>query len=370
MAGIGRSSAASVPSGAERSFPECRIRRRAARFPSDRCRIVPRCSDGLSDKASASETGAHGHTAGKWRRRFPEDRPKGLSGGTRSERPRTVGGDRTAYVVERTPNTTSADATRRSPRLMAGASGLPHTAIRRIRAIFGLRPRRSGPFRPCGDPAFADKVRDAAGLHPSPPDRALVLRVDERRRIRTPGRTRPALPMMPAIPERSARARRRNGTAPLFAASGVATGKSPRCDRARGFPTSRGESTPVSPGSRTSASSRTTTPPTKLSPPGRGRRGDRTGMSTSCRSRPPGPIRSGAGLPNRRTGNRNRAPMSPAGQSEVDVRILIEGHDRGPKPFKRTKSADDTPATVKRRYRINRTMPQTSMPSDWDGGTV
>ena len=227
------SSAASVPSGAERSFPECRIRRRrAARFPSDRCRTVPRRPDGLSGKASASETGAHGHTVGKWRRRFPEDRSNGLSGETRSERPRTVGGDRAAYVAERTPNTTSADATCRSPRLMAGASGLPHAAIRRIRAFFGLRPRRSRPFRPRGDPAFEGRVRDAAGFHPPPLDRTLVLRVDERRRIRTPDRTRPALPMMPAIPERSTRARRRNGTPPPPSSNAVTASTGP-CHKPR-----------------------------------------------------------------------------------------------------------------------------------------
>ena len=355
MTGVGRSSADSVPSGAERSFPECRIRRRrAARFPSDRCRTVPGCPDGLSDKASASETSAHGHTAGKWRRRFPEDRPNRLSGGIRSERPRTVGVDRAAYIVERTPNTTSADATRRSPRLMAGASGLPHAAIRRIRAIFGLRPRRSGPFRSRGDPAFADKVRDAAGFHPPPPDRALALRVGERRRIPTPGRTRPALPMMPAIPQRSARAGRRNGMAPLFAAPGVATDESSRCDRARGLPTSRGESTPVSPGSRTSASSRTTTPPTKLSPPGHGRRGE---TAPAC------PPHADPGLPDRS----GRAPVRRTGAQATAIGRLCPRRairSRCPHPHRRARPGSQTPQAdqIRRRHPRHRQMPLPHQP--------
>ena len=101
---------------------------------------------------------------------------------------------------------------------------LAQTTVRRIRNAFGLQPHRSEAFRPSGDSDFTDKVRDIVGLYPSPPDRTVVFRVDEKSRIWALGRTQPVSPLRPGIPERRTYDYRRNRTTPLFAVPDLATG--------------------------------------------------------------------------------------------------------------------------------------------------
>ena len=176
---------------------------------------------------------------GKWRRRFLKERIDGLSDQPRPGRPRTLTDDRVAKVVERTLSATPADATHWSLRSMAKESGLSHTTIWRIWGAFGLQPHRSETFKLSSDPHFVDKVRDIVGLYLSPPDRALVLCVDEKSQIQALDRTQPVLPMLPGIPERRTHDYKRHGTTSLFAALDVATGfvigKCYRRHRAREF---------------------------------------------------------------------------------------------------------------------------------------
>ena len=182
--GIGRPMAVLVLSDEERSYLERQVRRRrVARSLSDRCRMILRCADGLTNKAVAIELGVHEHTIGKWRRRFLKERIDGLSDEPRPGRPRTLTDDRVAEVIERTLETTPADATHWSIRSMARETGLSHTTIRRIWAAFSVQPHRSETFKLSGDPLFVDKVRDIVGLYLSPPDRALVLCVDDKSQI-------------------------------------------------------------------------------------------------------------------------------------------------------------------------------------------
>ena len=201
--------------------------------------MILRCADGLTNKAVAAEIGVHEHTVGKWRRRFLKERIDGLSDQPRPGRPRTLTDDRVAKVVERTLATTPADATHWSLRSMARESGLSHTTIWRIWGAFGLRPHRSETFKLSSDPHFVDKVRDIVGLYLSPPDRALVLCVDEKSQIQALDRTQPVLPMLPGMPERRTHDYKRFGTTSLFAALDVATGfvigKCYRRHRAREF---------------------------------------------------------------------------------------------------------------------------------------
>ena len=147
--------------------------------------------------------------------------------------------ERIAEVIERTLTTTPADATHWSLRSMAQETGLSHTTIRRIWGAFGLQPHRSETFKLSSDPLFVDKVRDIVGLYLSPPDRALVLCVDEKSQIQALDRTQPVLPMLPGMPERRTHDYRRHGTTSLFAALDVATGavigKCYRRHRAREF---------------------------------------------------------------------------------------------------------------------------------------
>ena len=187
--------------------------------------MILRCADGLTNKAVAIELGVHEHTVGKWRRRFLKERIEGLSDEPRPGRPRTLSDEKVAAVIERTLETTPADATHWSLRSMARESGLSHTTVRRIWAAFSVQPHRSETFKLSSDPLFVDKVRDIVGLYLSPPDRALVLCVDEKSQIQALDRTQPVLPMLPGMPERRTHDYKRHGTTSLFAALDVATGR-------------------------------------------------------------------------------------------------------------------------------------------------
>lgn len=212
-------------SEAERNFLESQVRRhRVARSLSDRCRIILLCSEGLSNKDVSSRLGIGEHTVGKWRRRFVKDRLAGLSDEYRPGRPRTVSDQQVADVIERTLSTTPRDATHWSIRSMGKEVGLSHTTIRRIWNAFGLQPHRSETFKLSTDPLFVDKVQDIVGLYLSPPDRSIILCVDEKGQIQALDREQPVLPMMPGVPERRTHTYIRHGTTSLFAALDVATG--------------------------------------------------------------------------------------------------------------------------------------------------
>ena len=178
----------------ERAYLERQVRRhRVARSMSERCRVILRCADGLPGKSVAAELGVHEHMVGKWRRRFLRDRCDGLLDEARPGRPRTIDDDQVAAVIERTLRTAPADATHWSIRSMAAETGFSHTTIRRMWAAFGLQPHRSQTFKLSNDPLFVDKVRDIVGLYLSPPNRALVLSIDEKSQIQALDREQPVL---------------------------------------------------------------------------------------------------------------------------------------------------------------------------------
>ncbi len=222
---VGRLADAVVLSEDERRFLEGQVRRpKAPRSLSDRCRMILLCADGLASKEVAARLGVHEHTVGKWRRRFVRCRIEGLTDEYRSGRPRTVSDDQVTAVIERTLNTTPRDATHWSLRSMAAATGLSHTTLRRIWNGFGLQPHRSETFKLSTDPLFVDKVHDIVGLYLSPPNRAIVLCVDEKSQIQALDREPPVLPMAPGVAERRTHTCIRHGTTSLFAALDIATG--------------------------------------------------------------------------------------------------------------------------------------------------
>ena len=271
----GRPTAPVVLSSDEREYLERQVRRRrVARSMSERCRIVLRCADGIPSKAVAIELGVHEHTVGKWRRRFLRGRVEALLDEVRPGRPRTIADDQVAAVIERTLRSTPVDATHWSIRSMAAVTGFSHTTIRRIWTAFGLQPHRSETFKLSSDPLFVDKVRDIVGLYLSPPNRALVLSVDEKSRIAALDREQPVLPMMPGMPERRTHSYVRHGTTSLFAAldvaSGCVIGKCYKRHRAAEFLDFSKRSTRGFRPSSTSTSSWTTTRPTKPWPSGTG----------------------------------------------------------------------------------------------------
>lgn len=200
-------------------------RRRTGQGLARRARIVLAAADGLENKAIAERLGVAANTVGQWRRRFAERRLDGLYDEPRPGAPRQIGDDEVAELIRRTLEETPSDGTHWSLRSMAAAVGHAPSTIHRIWQAFGLQPHRCEPFKLSSDPLFVDKVRDIVGLYLAPPDRALVLCVDEKSQVQALDRTQPLLPMRPGQPERRSHDYTRHGTTTLFAALDAATGK-------------------------------------------------------------------------------------------------------------------------------------------------
>jgi transposase len=158
-------------------------RRKTAQALALRARIVLRAAEGLGNTAIADELGIAKHTVGKWRERFAAARADGLLDEPRPGAPRRVGDREVAALVDRTLSSVPRGATHWSLRTMARASGLSATTVGRVWHAFGLQPHRSETFKLSTDPLFAEKVCDIVGLCLSPPDRALVLCVDEKGQV-------------------------------------------------------------------------------------------------------------------------------------------------------------------------------------------
>lgn len=200
-------------------------RRRTAQGLALRARIVLACAEGGQNQEVAPRLGVCHDTVGKWRRRFLERRLDGLLDEPRSGAPRSVEDARIEAVVTRTLESVPPDATHWSSRGMAAASGLSVSTVQRIWRAFGLQPHRLETFKLSTDPDFVAKVRDVVGLYMAPPDRALVLCVDEKSQIQALDRSQPMLPMRPGQPARRSHDYTRHGTTSLFAALDVATGR-------------------------------------------------------------------------------------------------------------------------------------------------
>jgi transposase len=189
-----------------------------------RARIVLAAADGRSNEAIAADVGVNNHTVGKWRRRFAEQGPDGLLDEPRPGAPRTIGDADVERVIALTLESAPRDATHWSTRSMAAATGHSQSSVSRIWRAFALAPHRSETFKLSTDPLFIEKVRDVVGLYLVPPERALVLSVDEKTQIQALDRTAPMLPLRPGQVERHTHDYERHGTTSLFAALDVASG--------------------------------------------------------------------------------------------------------------------------------------------------
>ena len=190
-----------------------------------RAKIVLACVDEALNKDVAWRLKVRAATVGKWRTRFLERRLDGLTDEPRPGAPRTISDAQVEEVVTRTLETKPPQATHWSTRGMAQASGLSQTAVCRIWRAFGLKPHRVKTFKLSSDPYFVEKVRDVVGLYLNPPDKALVLCIDEKSQVQALDRTQPLLPLAPGQLERRTHDYVRHGTTSLFAALNVATGK-------------------------------------------------------------------------------------------------------------------------------------------------
>ncbi len=157
---------------------------KTAQALASRSRIVLACAGGASNLEVARRLRVSAATVGKWRSRFVSSRLDGLVDEPRPGRPRTVSDERVEAVIVRTLESAPPDGgTHWSTRQMAAVSGLSQSTISRVWRAFGLQPHRVEQWKLSKDPLFVEKVRDVVGLYLDPPERALVLCVDEKSHV-------------------------------------------------------------------------------------------------------------------------------------------------------------------------------------------
>jgi len=200
-------------------------RRKTSQALAFRARIILTSAEGNTDIEVADRLGTTRETVGKWRRRFLKSRCDALMDAPRPGAPRTITDEEVERVITKTLEETPRGMTHWSTRLMAKEVGMSQTAISRIWRAFALRPDRTETFKLSSDPLFIEKTRDVVGLYMNPPERAVVLCVDEKSQIQALDRTEPILPMRPGQAERQTHDYERHGTTSLFAALDIATGK-------------------------------------------------------------------------------------------------------------------------------------------------
>jgi transposase len=212
-------------SAEEREKLETMARRpKSAQAMALRARIVLGSGEGMSNAAIAARLELTAATVGKWRRRFLESRLEGLLDEPRVGAPRKITDRQIEEVVTKTLESMPANGTHWSTRGMAEAMELSQNSIVRIWHAFGLQPHRVENFKFSKDPQFVEKVRDIVGLYLNPPDRAIVLCVDEKSQVQALNRTEPILPLAPGVPARQSHDYERHGVTSLFAAMDVASG--------------------------------------------------------------------------------------------------------------------------------------------------
>jgi transposase-like protein len=212
-------------SDAERATLSSWVRSRSIRAGyAERARIILAVADGAGTSGAARLVGVSRPTVIKWRDRFVRDGLAGLDDEPRPGRPKTVD-DAAIVAATLEPPPKRLAVTHWSSRLLAKELGIGDATVARAWRKYHVQPWRCETFKFSTDPQLEAKVRDVVGLYLNPPQKAIVLCVDEKSQIQALNRTAPILPMRPGLPEKATHDYQRNGTTTLFAALEVATGK-------------------------------------------------------------------------------------------------------------------------------------------------
>jgi transposase len=190
-----------------------------------RITIILGAAEGIANAKLARDLRTTRSSVLKWRARYLSLGLEGLlEDAPRSGRKKAITPEKEAAIVQATLKTKPLQATHWSTRTMAEAQGVSDTTVHRIWKMHRLQPHRVATFKFSRDPQFVEKVRDVVGLYINPPDKALVLCVDEKSQIQALDRTQPTLPLRPGIPERQTHDYKRHGTTTLFAALNLING--------------------------------------------------------------------------------------------------------------------------------------------------
>jgi putative transposase len=190
-----------------------------------RARIILMAAEGATNTDVAESLGLSRPTVGIWRKRYVAQRLAGLYDEPRPGGPRSIQDEQIATLLRKTLRTKPRDGTHWTCRSIAAETNLSKSTVQRVWKAFGLQPHRQKHFKISTDPFFVEKVRDIVGLYLCPPDRAVVLCVDEKSQIQALDRTQPILPMGLGYVEGVTHGYVRHGTTTLFAALDVASGR-------------------------------------------------------------------------------------------------------------------------------------------------